>query len=171
VHRDLKPASLMISPANGATTLSATVKILDIGLGRDFFDEDSPEKNGEPIALEVAVPGTPRYLAPEQARDARTADIRADIYSLGCVLFHLLTGRPPFVGTSLTEPPPAVAQFQPAAPPGLAAVLEIMLAKQAADRFGMPRDAAAALEPFLPADAVPATGSRIIPAFTQWLAA
>jgi serine/threonine protein kinase len=178
IHRDLKPANLMLVPANGSTTLASTVKVLDIGLGRELFDEDAPERNGEQITVEGTVLGTPDYLAPEQARDARAADVRADIYSLGCVLFHLLAGRPPFVETNImaamvrhaTEPPPAVTQFQPATPPDLAAVLEVMLAKKAADRFGIPRDAAEALEPFLPTDSSPAMGSRIIPAFTQWLA-
>ena len=87
--------------------------------------------------------GTPDYLAPEQARDARNADIRADIYSLGCVLYHCLTGRPPFPETNImaqmlkhaTEKPAPLASLVPDVPGGLQAVLDRMLAKSPNDRY------------------------------------
>ena len=149
VHRDLKPANLMLVPASDDTTFKSTVKILDIGLGREFFDDSAPMSEEDHLTVEGTVLGTPDYLAPEQAKDARSADIRSDIYSLGCVLFHLLAGRPPFVERNImaamvrhaTEPLPPIAQFQPAVPAAMAAVLEKMLAKKPADRYATPADA------------------------------
>src|SRR5262245_21395577 len=135
VHRDLKPTNLMLTPAAGKpdTTWGATVKIVDIGLGREIFDERTPEGQVDTqLTEEGAVLGTPDYLAPEQAKAASSADIRADIYSLGCVLYHALTGRPPFVEPNImalmvkhaTEEPLPVAAFVPDLPPGLQAVLD-----------------------------------------------
>src|SRR5262249_62431889 len=92
----------------------------------------------------------PDYLAPEQALDFHAADIRADIYGLGCTFFYLLTGEPPFGGGTLAQKlwrhqqaePPAVA----ALPTGLAAVLRKMVAKQPADRYQTPAAVVAALD-------------------------
>src|SRR5207249_8136217 len=109
----------------GETTLKSNVKILDIGLAREFFDENAPddtermELTGEGVLL-----GTPDYLAPEQARDPRTIDIRADIYSLGCTLYHLLTGQPPFPDKNIlnqmirhaTEAPKPLTDFNASIP-------------------------------------------------------
>src|SRR5204863_3979767 len=96
--------------------------------------------------------GTADYIAPEQVADARAADIRADIYSLGCTLFHLLAGRPPFPdGTHAdkfrhhAEMPLPVPQDWSA---GLKAVLAKMTAKKSEDRYATPAEVAAALEPF-----------------------
>ena len=160
VHRDLKPANLMLVPARGEpdTTLQATVKILDIGLGRVLFEENTPpgedkiELTGEGVIL-----GTPDYLAPEQARDPRAIDIRADIYSLGCVLYHTLTGQPPFPDSNLinqmvrhaTETPKPLQHFNPAIPDGLQQIVSYMLAKQPAQRYATPERAAQALQMFL----------------------
>jgi serine/threonine protein kinase len=173
VHRDLKPANLMLVPGPAAgepdTTARATVKILDIGLGRELFDENEPgarppgtspgedyiELTGEGVIL-----GTPDYLAPEQARDPRAIDIRADIYSLGCVLYHLLTGQPPFPDTNFinqmvrhaTETPKPLQHFNPAIPDGLQQILNYMIAKQAPQRYPNPERAAQALQMFLMAE-------------------
>src|SRR5919108_3144065 len=97
VHRDMKPGNLMLTPgpAPQENTLRAMVKILDIGLGRVQFDPDSRAVT-EALTNEGALLGTPDYLAPEQARDPRKVDIRADLYSLGCTLYHALTGQAPF---------------------------------------------------------------------------
>src|SRR5205085_960878 len=93
VHRDIKPANLLRTPGG-------QVKILDFGLSQ-LVDETGPADAPLPSAVVV---GTPDYLAPEQARDPARVDIRADIYSLGCTLYHLLTGRPPFPdGTPLQK--------------------------------------------------------------------
>src|SRR5262249_12018758 len=92
VHRDIKPHNLMLTPR-------AEVKILDFGLAR--LARESEEKG---LTADHAMMGTADYVAPEQAEDAHRADIRADIYSLGCTLYHLLAGRPPFPqGTALQK--------------------------------------------------------------------
>ena len=100
--------------------------------------------------------GTADYMAPEQATDSHQADTRSDIYSLGCTLFHLLTGRVPFPGgTALdkvmrhaAEPLPDAARLRRDLPSGLAAVLRRMTAKSPADRFQTPGEVAQALAPF-----------------------
>ena len=167
VHRDLKPANLMLiyPPAKSEVdnTLRATIKILDIGLGREFFDEDEQNHNAD-LTTEGTILGTPEYLAPEQARDSRKIDIRADIYSLGCVLFHMLTGQPPFPDKNLlkqmvrhaTETPRALKEFNPAIPDGLQQIMNMMLAKQPAQRYETPEHAAKALQAFLQGDTEPA---------------
>jgi serine/threonine protein kinase len=164
VHRDIKPANLMLVPAAGGsdTTLNATVKILDIGLGRELFDESTQAamKNLE-LTGEGALLGTPDYLAPEQARDPRTIDIRADIYGMGCVLYHCLAGRPPFPDTNIvnqmvrhaTEAPRPIRELAPDVPEGLQQVLKVMLAKKPDQRHATPEAAAQALKPFLVAGA------------------
>jgi serine/threonine protein kinase len=126
VHRDLKPANLMLVPLplpGQDTTRYATVKILDIGLGRALFDEGSPTKAEDfQLTTEGSILGDPDYLAPEQARDAHGADIRADIYSLGTILYHALGGHPPFPDTNrlrqmirhATEAPRPLRELNPA---------------------------------------------------------
>lgn len=181
VHRDLKPANLMVTPrpaANGEDhTLHATLKILDIGLGRELFDEEASITHDAQLTTEGAVLGTPDYLAPEQARDARSADIRSDIYSLGCVLYHMLAGRPPFVEKNVmaimvrhaTEPVPPIQQYAPAVPPGLLVILNKMLAKNPAHRYDTPGKAAEALQAFMPTGASDAMKAKVIPAYQEWL--
>jgi eukaryotic-like serine/threonine-protein kinase len=86
IHRDVKPANIMISKAGA-------VKVMDFGIARALAD------SGNPMTQTSAVIGTAQYLSPEQAR-GETVDARSDVYSLGCVLYEILTGQPPFVGDS-----------------------------------------------------------------------
>jgi serine/threonine protein kinase len=160
VHRDLKPANLMLVGGAGDTTARATVKLLDIGLGRVLFDEAGEQEGltGEGVLL-----GTPDYMSPEQARDPRSADIRSDVYSLGCVLYHALAGQPPFPDTNIisqmirhaTEAPRPLKDFSPATPDGLQQIVNWMLAKDPAGRYPTPERAAQALQVFLAAGAEP----------------
>jgi serine/threonine-protein kinase len=146
VHRDLKPGNLLLTPER-------QVKILDLGLARFLSDQV-----GEPgLTRDGSGMGTPDYMAPEQFQNAREADARSDVYSLGCTLFHLLSGRVPFPGSSLDEKarahaeqgPPGPAELSPDVPAGLAVVAQKMMAKRPADRFQTAGEAAEALLPFV----------------------
>lgn len=163
VHRDLKPANLMLLPApargEGETTLKSNIKVLDIGLAREFFDESVSASDTERMELtaEGVLLGTPDYLAPEQARDPRSIDIRADIYSLGCTLYHVLTGRPPFPDKNIlnqmirhaTETAKPLHEVDPTIPEGLTQIVNWMIAKQPGQRYPTPARAAQALDAFL----------------------
>jgi eukaryotic-like serine/threonine-protein kinase len=142
VHRDIKPQNLMLTPAG-------QVKILDFGLAQ--FATEISETSG--LTRVGSIMGTPDYMAPEQARDAHSADIRADIYSLGCTLHCLLSGRAPFhAGTAVekiishvqSELPP-LAGLRDDIPSELAAVLRKMTAKSPADRYQTPAEVVEAL--------------------------
>src|SRR5262249_25480935 len=126
--------------------------VLDFGLAR-FTSELSEESSVTPSGFWV---GTPDYIAPEQATNSKNADIRADIFSLGCTLYFLLTGRMAFPGQTATEKlvarltgqPVPLAQVWPGFPPGLDEKLVRMMARDPADRYQTPAEVAAALEPF-----------------------
>ncbi len=117
--------------------------------------------------------GTPDYIAPEQISDARGADIRADVYSLGCTLYYLLTGGPPFQGTSLYDILQAHHSMdarplnlaRPEVPVELAALVAKMMAKEPERRFQQPKEVAQALAPFFKKGNVASTGTR--PDFSQ----
>jgi serine/threonine protein kinase len=157
VHRDLKPANMMLVGTSPDSTLHATLKLLDIGLGRTLFDETA---GGENLTTEGVLLGTPDYMSPEQSRDPRIIDIRSDIYSMGCVLYHLLAGQPPFPDTNIisqmirhaTETPKALKTFNPAVPDGLQQIVNWMMAKEPAQRYPTPERAAQALQVFLVAE-------------------
>jgi serine/threonine-protein kinase len=147
VHRDIKPGNLMVTP-------QGVVKILDLGLARLRADQDSEAMTA--LTKEGAVLGTSDYMAPEQALDSKHVDIRADLYSLGCALYHFLTGQAPFprgslVGKALAhqqETPVGVQVLRPDLPPGLVEVLSRLLAKKPADRYQVPDQLAQVLLPF-----------------------
>ena len=114
VHRDIKPSNILVGRDG------KTVKLVDLGLAR----LEEPDKDGARVTQEGYVIGTPDFLAPEQARDPGSVDIRADIYALGATLFYILTGRVPFEGATptekllkhCTEPPPPLRPHRPDAP-------------------------------------------------------
>ncbi|HET6884033.1 MAG TPA: efflux RND transporter permease subunit [Pirellulales bacterium] len=145
VHRDIKPQNLLRTPAG-------QVKILDFGLAR-FVSENVASS---PLTHSGLTMGTPDYLAPEQALDPRRADVRADLYSLGCTVYFLLTGSPPYPeGTPLQkvlshqdETPAPLAQRRPDVPAELRRSIEKMMAKDAADRYQTPDEVVAALAPW-----------------------
>ncbi|HTK76365.1 MAG TPA: family 16 glycoside hydrolase, partial [Gemmataceae bacterium] len=144
VHRDLKPSNLMLTPRG-------VVKILDFGLAK----LNSERKRGAELTQKDMAMGTPEYMAPEQALDTKNADIRADIYALGCTLYCLLAGRPPFrsadgndlqvIMAHIDQEPPPVTQFRPEVPGELAALLSRMLAKSPDLRPQTPKEVAEAL--------------------------
>jgi serine/threonine protein kinase len=148
VHRDVKPHNLML-------TRTGVVKILDFGLTRVAGDQGAEA----PLTHCSALMGTPDFIAPEQARDAHKADIRADIYALGCTLYYFLTGRPPFpegsafekVSAHMREEPSPVTALRNDLPAELVRVLERMMAKDPRQRFQTPIEAARALRAFCPA--------------------
>jgi hypothetical protein len=140
VHRDVKPDNLIL--ADGGV-----VKVLDFGLALLAAD-----RGEDGLTAPNAVMGTPEYMSPEQAEDCHAADIRADVYSLGCTLYFLLAGNAPYpAATSLLKilahrekPIPVPGGL----PEGLPAVLRKMMAKRPEDRYGTPADVAEALKPF-----------------------
>jgi serine/threonine-protein kinase len=162
IHRDIKPVNLILttppadSIAAGTPPPPPLIKILDWGLAclRPPSDRRAGPPGGTPTR---AIIGTADYLSPEQARNADLADIRSDIYSLGCTLYFLLTGQPPFPGGTLmqkliqhqqAEPAP-VESLNPEVSPALGALVRRMLAKKPEDRFQTPAALALALSPFL----------------------
>lgn len=165
VHRDIKPSNLMLVRGDSPTTHHAPppthqVKILDLGLARLRV----AKQEGQPAAGDatsqltqlsgIVMMGTPDYLAPEQALDFHGADIRADIYALGCTLFYLLTGQPPFAGGTMPQKlmrhqqadPPPLAQFRADVPAPVEALLRRLLAKRPEERFATPGAVVAALD-------------------------
>jgi eukaryotic-like serine/threonine-protein kinase len=138
VHRDVKPSNFLVSRPNGGLL----VKLTDMGLSRATDDEDFR------VTRAGTTVGTVDYMSPEQARDSGAADIRSDLYSLGCTLFHMLTGQPPFPEGSLTErlykhcesDPPNLLEINPKVSPSLCVILDRLLAKRPADRYSTPED-------------------------------
>ena len=151
VHRDLKPSNLFVCRVAGRRV----VKVLDFGISKD--------SEGERITTSAAYFGTPYYTAPEQLRAAGAADARSDIWSLGVVLFELLTGRLPFEGGPteviakvVCESAPRAIQFRPELPRDLSRLVERALQREPAKRFGSMREFAQALAPFGPQKTVAA---------------
>src|SRR5262249_31666189 len=109
VHRDIKPANLLVqraadnsSPGKPVAVWGPAIKILDMGVARIMQGVDDHDSISA-LTKEGRVVGTPDYMAPEQAVNSAKADIRADLYSLGCTFYHLLTGHPPFPGGTPME--------------------------------------------------------------------
>lgn len=142
IHRDIKPSNIVLAP-------DGTAKLLDFGLSRHY--ESRLTKQGAWL-------GTIDYLAPEQAQDASSVDIRADIYSLGATFYWCLTGKTPFVSTGRvvedflrrsSQTPPSILEFRPELPPELANVVARMMAVQPGDRYQDPAAVMGALMPLM----------------------
>jgi serine/threonine-protein kinase len=149
VHRDIKPGNLIVMrPSPDAPPV---IKILDFGLAR--FESES-DHAGRLTQLGNLV-GTVDFIAPEQAHNSRTADIRADIYSLGCTLVYLLTGKAPFHGADTVERIgarvvgniPPIRESRPEVSPHLESVVSKMMARKPLERYQTPGEVAKALEP------------------------
>ncbi|MES1259792.1 MAG: protein kinase, partial [Gemmatimonadota bacterium] len=150
VHRDIKPDNVMLSGRHALVTDFGVAKAISEATGRNTV-----------TTLGVAV-GTPTYMSPEQAAADPHVDHRSDIYSVGVMAYEMLSGRPPFTGTTpqqvlaahVTEAPDPVSKRRQAIPPALDAVIMRCLAKRPADRFQTAAELHAALEPL----ATPSTG-------------
>jgi tRNA A-37 threonylcarbamoyl transferase component Bud32 len=137
VHRDLKPENIFLVPDREVAG-GERAKILDFGIAKLTNDAGSKVKTQT-----AAIMGTPVYMSPEQCRGAGYVDHRSDLYSLGCVLYHLLVGRPPFDGEGvgeiiaahLREPAPVPSALAPGVPPAVDALVARCLAKQPEARF------------------------------------
>ncbi len=147
VHRDIKPSNVIVYKSDGQLQL----KILDFGLAKA-----TSEENQSGLTQDGTMLGTPEYMSPEQTLNAAKADIRADIYSLGCTLYCMLTGQPPFRGTHgevlmahAQRDPQAVNLLRPEVPVELSSIVAKMMAKDVGKRFQTPAAVAAVLAPFV----------------------
>jgi serine/threonine-protein kinase len=131
VHRDIKPDNLML-------TAKGELKVVDMGIAKRL-DEEA----GSGLTQTGQAVGTPQYISPEQIRSLKDIDARADIYSLGATMYHLVTGHPPFKGSSgalvmtmhLTHPLPDPRKYEPSLSEGLCRVLRKMMAKEREERY------------------------------------
>jgi serine/threonine-protein kinase len=149
VHRDLKPHNLIVVPPVDGGPFGL-LKVLDMGLALITYSE---EEALTALTQQGLVMGTADYMAPEQAQNAHAVDIRADLYSLGCTLYHLLTGGAPFPGGTMLEKlmrhrlgEPVLLEMQrPDVPSGVAGVVRCLMAKAPADRIQTPAELVAVL--------------------------
>lgn len=142
IHRDVKPGNIMITP-------SGQVKVADFGIARAFGGDEAE------LTQTGSVMGTASYFSPEQAQ-GRPVDPRSDLYSLGVVLFEMVTGEPPFNGSSpvsiaykhVQEAPPAASELNPSVPPALEAIIDRLLSKNPEERYAAAEDVRADLRRF-----------------------
>jgi serine/threonine-protein kinase len=156
IHRDLKPSNLFLTQRRDGKAL---VKVLDFGISKTQKDFDL---EGDLTATRAMI-GSPRYMSPEQVRDAKSVDARSDIWSLGAILYELVTGKSAFPGDSLpaicaaivSDPTPSVSLSRPEVPIELERVVLRCLQKEPADRFQSVHELSMALAALVPAEYVP----------------
>ncbi len=152
IHRDVNPYNILV-------THDGTAKLADLGLAIALAEEDRVTRDGATV-------GTFDYISPEQARDSRAADIRSDIYSLGCTIYHMCTGYVPFPSPSLPEKlfahqaiePTPLCRVVSGLPEGLSEVVQRMMKKLPEERYATPMQVAHALEPYADGQAGGANG-------------
>jgi serine/threonine-protein kinase len=151
VHRDLKPENLFVCSARDG---SEWLKILDFGISKVLEEEPMEQQ----LTRQGTTVGTPEYMSPEQLRAASDLDARADIYSLGCVMYEMLTGRRPFYAPAyadlvvmvMKQAPTPVQKLMPHVPQTLAAIVERAMAKDKTQRIASAKQFRELLIPFLP---------------------
>ncbi len=156
IHRDIKPGNVMLTP-------SGDVKVMDFGIARAMSDSNT-------MTQTAAVVGTAQYLSPEQAR-GETVDSRSDVYSAGCLLYELLTGRPPFVGDSpvavayqhVREPARPPSDHDTDLPPAVDAIVMKALAKRLEDRYQSAAAMRSDIERYLAGRPVQAPVHTVVP--------
>jgi eukaryotic-like serine/threonine-protein kinase len=164
VHRDVKPSNIVVAGERHVpqATEPAVVKLLDLGLSRALDPDEMVAPN---LTRDHTVVGTPDYMAPEQAKNSKAVDTRADLYSLGCTFYYLLAGRVPFAATTAIEKILAhhsevatpIQALRPQVPNALAELVARLMAKNPDDRPQTAAEVAVRLEPFVryAADAQP----------------
>lgn len=176
VHRDIKPPNLLLSVVSrqpsaakdasrsgiGRGTLTTDqeqIKILDMGLARLHTPDMEGVDTSATLTQDGVVVGTPDYISPEQARDARSADIRSDLYSLGCTFYYLLAGQAPFGGATAMEKlikhqletPPPLPPSRRDVPEPVSAIITRLMAKRPEDRYQTPAELVRTLDQALAA--------------------
>ena len=167
VHRDLKPENVFLLP-DAESAGGERAKVLDFGICKLAVPEDEDPAG---ITQEDTMLGTPVYMSPEQCRGASRADHRTDIYALGCVLFHMIAGRPPFecdgvgeyMAAHLHEPAPRLRSLMPEVPEDVDALVARCMEKDAGDRFQSMAELHAALGAAYTANGGAAAGAQVMP--------
>lgn len=152
VHRDLKPSNLFLAEEHGTRVL----KVLDFGISKIACEDRSDALTS--VGLTV---GTPLYMSPEQVRCSRDVDARTDVWSLGVILYELIAGVPPFMGTTtaaiaaiVADATPSLREARPGVPSGLERAVTTALAKSSVHRFPSVEAFGAALMPFASAEGI-----------------
>jgi len=158
VHRDIKPENLFLTHRTHGVD---SIKVLDFGISKVALRRTNNNSTRHPLVQTTMAMGSPIYMSPEQLRASRDIDSRTDIWSIGCVLFELLTNRLAFDAPSITHvtavilenEPPSLRAVAPSLPPGLETIIQRCLAKSPAERFQDVGELAIALYPYAPAQA------------------